>query len=388
MTKSPATLKYILRATGSLALAASIGFGGAGASMAAMAGPGPAPVVANATAADDSATGASRTTITIADIFANDTATTGNTWDASKTVLIDKADGNNKAYVVDGVATLTTANGVETLTVDPSNPAVASSSFVSNAGYTGTPGISYLGFDTSGASAQASINNVVTAPAPGGVGQMVVANDDTATVEKNTGTIRVPLTLNDVAVDGLDLDSVTLVEPAYGPNGKTMTTPGGTHTLGIDTNSDGVAFVYDDFTPATDATVNPVVSYSVQDANGSFSMADIRIDITEPMLNEPPVDPNVPVTTPVEENPVVAPAPKTPAATPAPETPVATPADAPVSNVAPNSSAFTAGDTVRVASDDLAETAAEGNSNGLIAAVLTFIGGIALFASRKVKFQK
>lgn len=182
--------------------------------------------------------------------------------------------------------------------------------------------------------------------APGAVGKMLTANDDIATVEKNGGTTRIPLTLNDVAVDGLDLDSVNLVEPAYGPNGKEMTTPGGTHKLGVATTADGDDYVYDDFTPATDAVVNPTVLYSVVDANGSFGMAEIQINIADtavpaPELNEPPVDPNAPITTP--ETPVDVPVtvPEVPAETPVDvpteETPSDTPADVPA-EVVPNGS--------------------------------------------------
>jgi hypothetical protein len=357
-------------------------------------------IVGNSKAANDSATGASRTIIHIDDIHANDIPSDGATWDASKDFLIDQgANSGAKAYMAInpvtglGVATMTTADGVAVLTQTDADS--TSYDFVSNAGYVGEPLVDYFSTDTADATAQASLKITVTAPVAGGVVANASAADDVIEAVNGVGSVADVLG-NDTVSDGATkspattflIDNNNAVNKAFIVDGvATLTTAEGVLTLKV--NGD---IVSGEFDGKGNTKVAPNVSYFNTDSKGAPSQARIVVNMSE--VNEAPVEPTVPVEeTPAEvpagETPVVTPAetpvvtPEVPTDVPAGETPVAAPVDAPVNNVVPNAPVNNVG-SGEPASDNLANTAAEGKDiKGLFVAFLAFMGAGFLFAGRK-----
>jgi hypothetical protein len=353
-----------------LALAVTMG-AGSGVANAAISGPGPSvpvgTVVNNAAAQDDSTTAISGVKTVIKNIHANDTTSSPSAnWFVNQDFLIDMATGN-KSVDVNGVQTLTTADGVAELVVNADGTVDAY--FTSKIGYKGTPAISYFSQDTNGATAQANLVFTI-APATGGaVVPNASAQDDTATsldggIASNANVLaNDKLSTPDATWDTSSIIAIDLTNPtnrASVVDGKAvLVTAEGTSTFTVE----GVNAV----SYAGDVTTAPNISYFIVDSKGASAMANINVTFAS--TGEPPVETPAPVVdtpAPVVDVPVTAP--ETPGAeTPvdapvtAPEAPVVTPEVSSSVPVATNSgsTAPTAHVSSNAQDDNLAETAAE-----------------------------
>jgi hypothetical protein len=122
-------------------------------------------VVANATAHDDVAVSLDGGPATNSNILANDfLSTPDGHWNTDSFVAIDRDNADNRATMVDGKATLVTAEGTSTFTV-VGEDAISYSGVVD-----ADPSVAYFIQDSNGASAQANINvsfeNSIVTPAP------------------------------------------------------------------------------------------------------------------------------------------------------------------------------------------------------------------------------
>jgi hypothetical protein len=311
-----------LRKKSVLALAVTVSLlsGTASVASAAIAGPGPsAPVVTtpttgevpNASATPDFVSGMAGKKLVVENIHANDPTV----FDASKDILVDPVTGARSAPMVGKVTQLETANGTAKLIqvgqnatrfeFRPKNNNVKE--YVGS--YFSTVNVDDETNPLRGATAQASLNITYNIPALPILGGVVLPNA-TAGNDEAVGVDGKPAGVGDI----LDDDKPT-PDAVWIPNSTKIfgLTPEPVELKDrvtvIDTPEGPVEFtVWDNNSVSAELDSNGKAAevefkYAALDSNDATGIANVKLTVLPaetpaPELGEPPVDPNVPVTTP------------------------------------------------------------------------------------------
>ncbi|BDZ49349.1 hypothetical protein GCM10025867_15900 [Frondihabitans sucicola] len=208
--------------------------------------------VTPASASPDTAT-ASFDRPATANVLANDTPSTGATFDASSVRLRD--DAGNPVAILD-------VPGTGQWSVDTATGEVT---FTPVAGFVGTVTVPYQVTDSDGTVAASTVSATIAGPP--------TSHDDTATTDQGD-VVTVPVLDNDSA-DGttLDLASLRFVDPDSGALVSTLTVP----DEGTYSTTPGGEVVFTPL-PTFSGTATPV-TYSVADDNGDRSTAHLTVTV-------------------------------------------------------------------------------------------------------------